>query len=220
MQMYLETGIFILNEREFAASELADANDLRNNLRMLSRYVNNFTSALSLFRFCETKLFDKLQSLDHSDQQMLVNWQRIAARDGAMSIYHFFETMGAAKTCLNKCKIAAVKTNKERFKEARMIFKKAFPISQYLRNSVAHPHEFSFSQDNLRKHGFTGTQKKGSFAIEESTNCVIGDALDGCRYVTTHNNKIIDYNLDVNSYNALRHTEIVFMSAFPPLIQC
>lgn len=212
--------MFILNEREFAASELTDANDLRNNLRMLNRYVNNFTSTLSLFRFCETKLSDKIQSLDHRDQQILVNWQRIAARDGAMSIYHFFESMGAAKACLNKCKTAVVKTNKERFKEAKTIFKKAFPISRDLRDSVAHPHEFSFSQENLRKHGFTGTQKKGSFAIEGSTDCVISDALDGCRYITTHKNKIIDYNLDANSYAALRHTEIVFISAFPPLIQC
>jgi hypothetical protein len=105
--------------------------------------------------------------IGHLDFQMLDRatdtlggWQSIAARDGALSIYHFGSTIEAIRHSLPSCPALNALVDHTVLRTAHAQFRKEFPRIEAVRHVVAHVADFTKTAE-LKEHS-----KKGPYKLE------------------------------------------------------
>jgi hypothetical protein len=102
----------------------------------------------------------------------LSGWQSIAARDGAMTIYHFGCTVEAIKASLPRCPTLNAGVDHSNLRMARKLFESHFPGYKDIRHVVAHTAEFAATIDDKEIHSHKGRLKisndSGSVSMEVS----------------------------------------------------
>ena len=72
---------------------------------------------------------------------MLTQWPMLAARDGAMSVYHFGVAMEGIKKSLPSYPTIDAGVDKKQIRIATNLFRKYFPRPEAIRHVVAHSAE-------------------------------------------------------------------------------
>ena len=108
----------------FSGDDEQHATWIANSLNGLTTYIEHFVAALSLFDYCEMQLnpSNKLQN-----SEVFAAWQRLAARDGAMSARHFARSMISAQNALGQCQNALSKVNRKDIGAANKLFDNTSP---------------------------------------------------------------------------------------------
>ena len=106
-------------------------------LAELVSYSYDFWAALNLFDYASTKL-PGVQDMDIEQKQLFTRWLLIAAKDGAMTIYHFGETLDLIRGGLKDCPTLRELTHIDDLKSADKDFDKLFPNYVRLRHAIAH----------------------------------------------------------------------------------
>jgi hypothetical protein len=115
-----------------------DANDhLELLLSKLDTYAQDFQAAIALFELAERELATLRAQLERTRTPQLnytalmrMRWQFIAARDGAMTIFHFGKTMEAIRSsALRECPTVRSLVQKQPLRNADNLFRK-----QWFRN--------------------------------------------------------------------------------------
>ena len=120
-----------LNEEGLPEAERETARNISSALMSLMSYIESFRDALALFDFCDT--LDKRAAGNNA-------WKFLAARDGAMTIFHIGRAMAAVHEALDarSCPALLAMIDIPALRLARRRLEGLFPDFEELRHSVAH----------------------------------------------------------------------------------
>ena len=150
-------------------------------LASLARFDREFRNAVLLFdasfqenqelvRAVERGQLD-FRTLDLATDTLSA-WQAIAARDGALTIYHFGNTIEAVRKSLHACPTLDRLVDHARLKHASAEFRKEFPRYEAIRHVVGHAADFAASPKKKDTHSVKGPWK----ADFEEVSIEVGDA--------------------------------------------
>lgn len=188
-------------------------------IESLDLYVNSFMQALSLFRFSRGQklvpLANQAMSREaRSEAAIFSGWASVAARDGAMSVYHFMRAMEGVKACVHRAPSLKAAFNPGISREATKLFGSSFPSCEEMRHAIAHEAELSQSPEKYAENSFTGSFNEGSITLSNVSKCMISNLLDDDVFRTTINGNIISYSINKESYDKLQAVKSLFYSAF------
>lgn len=183
---------------ELPENEMQSAWHVWGNLRSLTGYAEDVASAVALFEY----------SLANSRQirrrSLFSNWAFCAARDGAMSLYHYSQSLRSVRGGFKNCPTLRAKVDHKALRDAEKAFKDGFPAAEQLRHAIAHSAELA---DSLEKRELNSVRnlQSGSFQVLNGS-VMIRDQIDGCRFSYSFNGELVYY--DVNSDTILKLNEI------------
>lgn len=181
-------------ERDFTAK-------LSATLGLLQKFKSDFEAALSLYDFCIRNPMGSNSA-----------WQYIAGRDGAMTIWHFYEAMERVRKSLDARKYPVLTSliDFEPIRKAVADLKAAFPAFEQLRHSVAHSGDAIVAHE---KHGAINPK------IPEMTingKMFISTGFINDHFTNTFDGKLQSYELSVSSLAAIDLAMTTFLSGFAP----
>lgn len=142
-------------------------------------------------------------------------WQSIAARDGAMTIYHFGCAIDGIKNSLPASPTLNAKIDRRKLKDAGNIFESSFPGYLALRHVVAHVADFSQTLEKKTSHAVKGPFKNGLFRSDDPKGVTwLGGNMNGCTYAVTYKGEAFTYDLNRESVAKLRSIKNRIYSAF------
>ena len=80
------------------------------------------------------------------------SWELMAAREGALTIYHFGQGLAAIAPAVRKCSFIADRVDHAALRRARKSFKAAFPSHDAIRHVVGHTVDFSATLEERDRH--------------------------------------------------------------------
>ena len=122
---------------------------LARSLGGLDNYVRDFHAALALFDFAEAQALN-------SEAHDTIQWCFIACRDGAMTIYHFGQTLQYVREALRSCPTIKSLVDPKLLRLTSKKFDARFPDFIPLRNAIAHRSELWKNVANSIKNALTG----------------------------------------------------------------
>lgn len=133
---------------ELPEIERAEADSIKSNIGDMHERSTSFWAGRSLFQSCaERQVFDPAHAATYH------KWQLCAARDGAMSVYHFGRIIEGIDESLAHCPTLREKIDGRAKREARKQFERRFPSYITLRNALAHSAERSKTAKASQRHG-------------------------------------------------------------------
>lgn len=182
------------NERDFAF-KLSDA------FMRISFFVEEFNSALSLYDFCDVER----EMVDN-------NWKMVAGRDGAMTIWHFYNAMEGIRHSLDRRKYPVLVSliDFDALRGATKRLRDAFPQFQDLRTSVAHSGEFAIDFD--AEHATKSSTSVGSFQV--GAGSTISNSFFGRRFTNSFGGATQSYEMSGSSLAVLDGVRKDFFGAF------
>ena len=124
-------------------------------LSRLYSYVGQFEAALSLFDFSN----DQIEAVRTGPKanvprtQELHRWKLMAARDSAMTVYHFGKTTGGIRRSLSKMPTLRSKVDETKLRNADKLLRKTFPDFEKFRHAISHAGDFGHDEDSYHRHG-------------------------------------------------------------------
>ncbi len=191
----------------------------RTNMFLMQSFWKDFHNALFLRKFARNHAAMWKPSPVKTMEDMFISWEFIAARDGAMSIYHFFNAMDAVNTWAHKSKSIADNLDRDALKNAFKIKKQHFPRFEAMRHAVSHAGELQKNQKRIDDNFYSGSYD-GSIKIVADPgtgNGAIYNSLFGDNYVSMINNEIIEYKINDETLDILSTIAKIYFGAFAPL---
>jgi len=173
-------------------------------MQELQTYILNFYSALNLFNEIARQINSNEANIDHL--RSIGSWRFIAARDGAMSIYHFGAALEGARYSISQCKSLFSHIDRNKLKESSQVFKSGFLMSEKMRHAIAHAGELFTRKDKAREHSFRGEYKTPHISLKnESPNLtmIVSNGLQGNMFTNTFMGEIVTYAVDETSLSTL-----------------
>jgi hypothetical protein len=186
------------------AGDVDDLRLLNLSLRNMDRFVHNFAAAIDLFEFCRA----------NPHQSRARAWIYVACRDAVMQIWHFIKSMNAANAIANKSETLKMRLNKESFGQAFDIFRATFPDFEASRHAVAHSGEMTKNVSTFQQHAYTGGYQGENIKFENFSDAMIQDSLDGRKFLSTHEGKLVTCDISPESLSALRKIQELFYAGF------
>lgn len=182
-------------------------------IQELDSQTGYFRAAVSLFDFC----YEKAHSItnDVNLRRSYLSWMHIAARDGAMTIYHFGKALAATETALNRCPSINSAVDTSQMRLAKNSFKGAFPDFEAMRHAVAHAAELSANPESHNKNSFSGTYKVDGFSAANVADMTMSDLI-GRNYTATFEGRIIEYELSLATGDRLESIKNRVFAAVAP----
>jgi len=174
-----------------------------NHLDRLVKYAEDFSAALSLFNFC-----------NQFHHRLTGEWLFVAARDGAMTIYHIGKTMELTRAAIKRAPSLAAMVLEEPLSEAGKKYRTSFPTFEKMRHAVSHSSELFRDRDSHAKNSFSGSYNDGYIAIENSHRVVVANSLLGRKYTNTIDGKIISYEISEPTKLIVYDCVNTFLSGF------
>jgi hypothetical protein len=182
-------------------------------LSLLLKYEERFLSALALFDCCESEMgrqFSFAASRMHLDKkgggatsvpevETTVEWMTMAARDGALTIYHFGNTLEAIRRALPSCPTINSGVDHQILRSASKYFRKEFPRYEAIRHVVSHAADFTATQADREVHTHKGgpiKAGKGSIEYSKGMDRFFSDNLANRTYFVSYEGKAHSYEID------------------------
>lgn len=128
--------------------EKEEAGAIRSNIANMQDRAKAFWAGKMLFQNCSERQF-----LDPENRPIYHQWQLCAARDCAMSIYHFGRIIEGIDESLAKCPQLRELIDGQAKRKARKKFERQFPSYIVLRHALAHSAERSKTARDAKLHG-------------------------------------------------------------------
>jgi hypothetical protein len=160
------------------------------NLSSLSREAKNIAAAIVLFGVCR----------ENGAKDLFGDWMRLAARDGAISIYSFGKALAQVRSLIGRVKSWHPIIDAEKLKSAESAFKKSFPFAEKMRHSVAHP-EFYNNPD--KKMGINGDFEGLGIKAEGVENLVLQEMIENFTFAATFEGVLVKYDLTAETLNSV-----------------
>jgi hypothetical protein len=143
------------------------------------------------------------------------NWQMMAARDGALTIYHFGSTIDGIKSSLPSCAALNAHVDHQKIRAACKLFKARFPGDRAIRHVSAHVADFSKTIAEQASHAVKGPFKERFFSSEDpnGTTWLPGN-MNNDTYAVTFEGRAFSYALNLETVAKLRSLKQDVYSAF------
>lgn len=205
------------------------ARKLFDSFLNLTNYVKEFQAALNLFDFAESEIGSvynqkatepQLSMLimpgQNNKLQLLMQWQLIAARDGAITIFNFGKTLEAANKILFKsCPTWSNIIVKSEIGSAFSLWKSNFADFVGIRHTVAHAAELF--QSERHEHAFSGKADLNFLSADGSVDLFMSGNLNGREFISTFKQNIVSYELSSKTAALLSLIAQTFFDAFKPV---
>lgn len=179
-------------------------------LDIMNHYVDCFESALELHDYGQ----EKYLTTKGRKSQIFRHWQFIAARDGALSVYHFYWALSGLVTALNQCAYLSDRLDLKQIREVRKQFDAWFPNAKEVRDAVGHAADKTKDSQEHKRHGFTGVCKIPGLNAGRVTNYVITDHLYRRSFCNTWKGKIECYKINGQNMERLALTRNAIFDLF------
>ena len=216
MQVPPSSGVPTIAIDRLSQDEREDAWMCLRCLHHIESRCEDFRSALKLFDFA-WRIVAVDQQMVKPHTKLIQSWQLIAARDGAMSIYHFAKAMDGANTWAFRHKIIGDKVDKTLLRKSFKQLQQSFPRLAAMRHSIAHSTELIKNPDWYKDHAFTGSYDRHGIQLDNAKNFMATNVLSGNTFISTFENEIIEYEISQNSLDQLIEIRTLFFSAFSGL---
>lgn len=181
---------------------------VEDHLQRLVSYAEDFSAALSLFNFCK-----------QFDVRLTGDWAFVAARDGAMTIYHIGKTIELTRAALKRTPALSAMVSTDTLSEAGKKYRQTFPTFEKVRHAVSHSSELFRDKKHHEKNSFSGSYDDGYIRVEDSASVVISNGLMGRNYTNTIDGKIVSYEISEATKHVVYDCVNTFMSAFKPVYE-
>lgn len=191
----------------FEYADRAAVRHLEDLLEDLSAYVDKFYYAVKLFDAMSVNYHSasvvnsatvEYNALDH-----YLSWMRIAARDGAMTLFHIAKTLDAINSSISKCKLIFELIDRQALKSARLLFFNSFSNFSAIRHSVAHSGELFASEKAKKENSFSGDYEGLGMKIERSIGTIITEGLYNRTFTNTYDGEIVSYDISWENWKIL-----------------
>lgn len=201
---------------------------LVRSLAALDGRLDDFAAALSLFGDTGRRLRamggDPRASANHPEHEAfwddlaeLGRWQVVAARDGAMTIFHIAKTMQGIRRSVARHPVLRNGVDHGKLRSANKMFRRAFPSFEGIRHGIAHSAEMDRSPEHHDANAFAGPRPEGwPRAGEHDVVLRTGD-LEGARFSLTWEGSVLSYEISGATMAALREIAAEFFGGFPGL---
>jgi hypothetical protein len=197
-------------------AEMKDAAHLDMLLMNLGYYGLRFYEALNLFDYCQQQFNDALAALVHAEgsneierlqreKGRHVGWRGIAARDAAMTVYHFGATLTAIVQGVRKCPTILSLCDIPTLNFSQPHFRKRFSRWDGVRQAIGHSADLLITPEILAKHASHGQ--------------TIHEVVEGRDLIITFKWKIIRFGISHDSLEALHRVLTSVYNAFRPAEQ-
>lgn len=143
--------------------------------------------------------------------QVVGGWSFIAARDGAMSIYHFAQCLEASVMLRNYPRLRQ-SVDHRATRTARKLFASQFPHYRNIRHSIAHLAELTTTEENRRRNAlakpFTG------IGLGIGPGAIVKNYLGGRNYANTFGGVLLAYEISSQTHAKLKRIQGLWYSAF------
>jgi len=169
----------------------------------MSNSGHHLAAAISLFQYCR---FAK-ENRDRTGVvgiPLFTDWELIAARDGAFSIFNFDEALAKTRSLIGKVPQWIQKIDALQLKESEKILDVAFPFARKMRDAVAHPELYA---DSTKKMGIS----------DGSSSLTVEGSLFGDTFMSTFKGEAVKYSVNESTLNILMDVAAQAFMAFEDL---
>ncbi|MBX9593050.1 MAG: hypothetical protein K2X46_01705 [Roseomonas sp.] len=198
-----------LDPESLPQEERSEIFDLQIQITSLRSYVDDFLAVLTLF-----DAVPNLEAANKMHAATIRRWSFVAARDGAMTIYHFGKALELVRSLKNMPTLRSL-VNVTELREAGREFNSKFPLYEKIRHAVAHSAE-RLRRDKRIKHSFSGTMSAGGIYIENSQNVRISSNLYDREFGYTVEGVYVSYSVSHETYSQLAMIQQRVWRAFDP----
>ena len=188
--------------------EAAEAAHLNLLLESLGHCTHTFQDALSLLDHCRAILDSASAKSDWDSYFGCVGWPLVAARDAAMTIYHFGILVSAIQTRIGLCPTLMPYFDRAMMKTARRRFNQHFSRSTRLRHAISHAAETLENPQQFKRH--YGRLAPLSFLF-------LSDSLLDRSYTTMLDGETLSIDITTTTLQRLKEIEQSVFAAFMPV---
>lgn len=145
-------------------------------------------------------------------------WCNIACRDGALTVYHFGETLKHVRSAMKDAKSIADMVDPNSLRLVTKKFESSFPDAEALRHAIAHASDLWRNVFHYLKNAITGKVTSGTISIS-GTNVALQYALNQRRFCAIREGRLACYEMSEQTLNSLITLKEEFYSAFRPAEQ-
>jgi hypothetical protein len=128
----------------------------------LAVHVQHFAAAVALYDHLEELLAQgalratslQAQREGKARRRNMLGWGGIAARDAAMTLYHFETTLDAIVKGIRKCPTLFARVGEARLRTFQPAFVKNFPAATAMRNAVGHSSDWGRTPESMAFHAY------------------------------------------------------------------
>lgn len=189
---------------------------IQRHLDALAQHARTFTAAAEMLSFAqqraephEAKFQGDNSVLGVERRGLLSEWQMIAVREGAMTLFHFAEAMSDIAASLGECPTLSASIDQMRLDKAKERFRLSFPgfkaLGDVANNRTApasvpqQPNRISFSQTYSADHIRVHAERNNIFRIGDSRKYIAR---------APGEEELLSYSLDSTSVYELREIAI------------
>ncbi|UXT89297.1 hypothetical protein [Agrobacterium pusense] len=184
------------------------------NLQNLNGFVNDYASAIGLHLHVQQLRESVLRetqpgTLDFNNHMhLLKNWDEMAGREAAMTIYHVGKALIQIKANLRFTGTIKTDADSTVLRKATGNLARAFPNYDVARHAAGHRAETMASLDEMKRHAID---------IEGGQKLIMGN-IDGDDYIATFEKKLIKVPLTQQARQRLNSVVALIYSGFPKLV--
>jgi hypothetical protein len=211
-----------------SAGERESVEHLLGVAQLLGWYEHQFRLALALFDQCGQAQLDPSERdinkspprypIIESPGNTLRTWRTIAARDGALSIYHFGSALFAIGSAMGDCPTISPQADHPAIRQARKTFAAALPSYEALRHGVGHAADFNTTIEKREKHSIALPWKQSfgevNLQVMGSASARITEQLQGRTYYLSFEGEMHHYELSQKTLEVLSKTRASVYAAF------
>ncbi|MEA2882193.1 MAG: hypothetical protein QOH32_1449 [Bradyrhizobium sp.] len=194
------------------------ASHIERLLSLLATYEVRFLAALSLFDKSEEEMSKLFGLLAHRREvgdprsispefATVTEWMAMAARDGAITIYHFGNTIEAIRKALPNCPTMNARVEHSILRGASRFFRTEFPRYEAIRHVISHAADFAATPASIAAHSHRGGPIKfnrgGSLEISGKASRYYSDNLMNRTYYVSYEGEAHSYEIDQKTADKL-----------------
>ncbi len=197
---------------DFPPSEHRSIHVIASNLAEIDRFLDDFESALALFDHCEIWIPGAKDN--EIAFELCMSWRTIAARDGAMSIYHMGKIMDAIRGGFKDCPTFRSNVDTNALKAAIKRMEAEFPIYIKMRHAVSHRGELHSTPEKRQINSVSGSVNLPGIKISpDSSNNTLRGLINRTLF-DSFEGSVISYEISQEAFHELREIRNEFMQAF------
>lgn len=193
---------------------------LNHLLSDLEQHEERFAAALDLFDFCGMQIsavgdhvrdnMDLLFSAADT-RPRFASWMRIAATDGALTIYNVVRTAHQINTTVNHCPTIKPFVTQGNFNKALNEFNKVFPFAKESRTAAAHASaDLHGTPKERAKNSYTGPYDQHGIRMSDGAERNVIRAISGRHIIDTIEGEIVSFEMSEASLQALHDLRRVY----------
>ncbi|RVG68165.1 hypothetical protein [Sinorhizobium meliloti] len=167
-------------------------------LYKLHTYAEDFLSGLLLFDNVGTLA----ERAGPEYERIVSKWLFIAARDGAMTIFHYGKVLHLIRSSMGKCPAFRSRVDVDALRQCARDFDAAFPLYIQIRNAIAHAGEM-LQLEKQKQHSISGAIDIPGFIKGFLNEATLNANIVGRDFGYTFEGAYITYSVSHENYSKL-----------------